>query len=606
MLLIKFFIIYVITMSPAVFLADRFNKSINKTIPLSLVCTMIIMYVLGLVNLLKIGVVFVIIFNIGLLVYTIIKNIKNKTINELKEKIITNGSIFFTVIFFVFLAVTMNRELTHWDQFSYWSLASKDMYTNNKLLMSVNTIAIYPPAPMLLQYFYMNVLGEYLQGIEVFTTWILGFAFLLPLFEKSNGKKISNIVIGIIILCIPAVFNMLIFYESSYPDALMGLIIGFILYMSFFEKDNKFKIFSIVLALILLSLTKSIGIIIAGISIISIFVYELLTIKNNKEKIFSVKNIKASIIYIVTIIVIFTSWNIYLKVNNANEKPNVNEHTNISEILQSITTTVFGVYQENNDMATSNGKLLEKLYSVTEISTPVQISAMGTVTIFLFIMLVYYYKASNKQKSKNMIITIFVGLILYILALQFAYITQFSAKEMLAHDGMERYIATYLLAMLYILVVIFLDLIKEKNKNILYIILASIVIMITPLTSIANATITSGIYNIDRMEYCDIGRYRADKIKSEINENDKVLGICQDQNIKLIDLMIRYYMYPIKYDTVDKIDKSNSLKDILNSNEYDYIYIVSTDNYLDKELNNLLGIQNVEKDKLYKINTRSE
>ena len=277
--------------------------------------------------------------------------------------------------------------------------------------------------------------------------------------------------------------------------------------------------------MVLLTLTKSMGLVISIILLIMFLVYEILKRKSQKEKVFTKKYFKTLVIYVLVIAITYVSWIIYIKINNTNTSINNTESLNIKEIVQSANTTIFGIYEENHDYATSNGKLLEKLYNVTEITTPIQISAMGVVTIFLFIMLIYYYKTPEKIKTKNIIITTFIGLILYTLALQLAYLTQFSTKEMLAHDGMERYIATYLLGIFYLIVVLFLNIIKEKNKNILYIILASIIIMITPLTSVANATITSGIYNIGRMEYCDIGRWRADNIKKQVSESDKVLGI---------------------------------------------------------------------------------
>ena len=219
-------------------------------------------------------------------------------------------------------------------------------------------------------------------------------------------------------------------------------------------------------------------------------------------------------------------------------------------------------------------------------------------------MVFYYYKIKKEKNIRNIIISVFTGLILYILALQLAYITKFPTKEMLQHDGMERYIATYLLGILYFIVAVWLDVCKNKNSNFYYILLASIIIAITPLNSVANASITSGIYNINTIIYCNIGRSRAEEILEELHENQKVLGVCQNESIRLINLMVRFYMYPANYKVANKIQETNSLKDIIAKEKYDYIYVISEDDYLKKELKDLYNIENIEKNKLYKLEKR--
>ncbi len=185
----------------------------------------------------------------------------------------------------------------------------------------------------------------------------------------------------------------------------------------------------------------------------------------------------------------------------------------IENVLKSILPTVLGTYTENLDIANSNGKLIEKLEQVIQISTPVKIDTEGLIIIYFIIALLYYRKSKQEDKSyiKYVTISIFIGLVLYIISLQLAYITQFSVKEMFNHDGMERYIASYLLGILYIIVAFSLTEIQKHNKTLPYIILTSIIILITPLTSVANATITSGIFNIHTSLYCNKERNTAEK-----------------------------------------------------------------------------------------------
>lgn len=605
MVIIRYIFLYIVIQAFAISIADKFNKKLENTIALSLISIIIILYIFGIMNILQIGVITIVILSILILIYTIYKNIKNKTLKNIKEKITSAGNVFFTIMFFIFMIASIYRELTNWDQFSYWSISAKDMFYTNKIVTTIENTVSYPPIPAILQYFFMKVIGMYSQGIEIFATWLIGISFFLPLFKYSNGRKVANIIISIIILCIPAIFNMLIFYESSYPDALLGIVIGYLSYLYFLEEKSKFKTICITMALVLLTLTKPTGIILAIISIITFFLFEIISNKERRRKIKEVlisKEIKTIFIFLIIIIITYVSWCLYKKSQQVQIVDKITYENKIEKILQSINTTIFGRYKEDNNAANSNGNLIEKLYKVTEISTPVNISALGFICISVVIALMYYYKSNsieNKKQFKYITISIYVGLMLYIIALQLAYITMFSTKEMLAHDGMERYIATYLLAILYFIVAFTLSKIRNKS-NIYYAILASIIIAITPLNSVANATITCGIYNINQSLYCNAGRNRAYDIMQYIDKDDKVLGICQDKNKILINLMIRYYMYPIKYEVINEITEDN-IESIIEQEDYNYIYILEADNKLTSILENKYNLENIQNEVLIKI-----
>lgn len=610
MILIRYLFLYIIILSISLFLADCLKKKLERTIPLGLIIIILILYLFGIIKQLPMGVLFISLFSIILLIYTIGKNVKKKTLQNLKQKIVSPGNVFFTILFFVFMITTMNREITHWDQFTYWSLSAKDMFYTNDMLLIMKDSIWYPPVPTLLQYFFMKMIGEYAQGIEIFTTWLLGFSFFLPLFEKTNRKKLTNFIVSILILCVPAVFQMLIFYESSYPDALLGILIGYLSYCYFCEENSLFKSINIGLTLALLTLTKSTGFAIAIILFITFLLFEILVKRKEKQGlkhiIFS-KEIKTIGVFFIIIILTYASWTIYKKQtkeisNMPNEVASIVSENKIQNVINSILPTLFTVNREDTSYEDSNGNLIEKLYHVPEISTPVEISAAGLICIYIVITLYYYSKIKQEEKArvKNIAISILTGLVLYIVALQLAYLTQFSVKEMVAHDGMERYIASYLLGILYFMVCFILDKIKRiKNTTLPYALLASIILLITPITSVANATITSGVYNTNTIYYCNNGRLRANKILDMVQPEEKVLGICQDEKMKLINLMIRYYMYPITYH-LENIEEKENVRDIIEKGEYQYIYIMITDEELTKQFEEEFHIE-IENDTLFKI-----
>lgn len=611
MIIFRYVLLYVIILSYSIFIADLGNKKLEKTIPFSLISIILILYLFGLINLLSIGVYVIVITSMILLVYTIFKHVKNHTMKKLEEKIISVGTLFFSIIFFLFMITTANKQLMHWDQFSYWSISVKEMfYTNDLLITAENIVAQYPPVPTLLQYFFMKVIGEYRQGVEAFAIWLLCISFFLPFFEKSNGKKLTNVMISILILCVPAIFNMLNFYESSYPDVLLGILIGYLSYLYFCEKNTKWKTVTIILTFILLTLIKPIGVVISLILLMTFVLFEFITQgkkkKKLKDRIFS-KEFKTLALFLVAIAITYMSWTVYVKIerramNLQNDTAAIiKEEGTIEKVIKGFFTTVLGSNQENIKEANSNGSLINKLYQVTEISTPIKLSAAGLICIFILITVVYYERQKElqeKQQMKQIFLCLLVGLVLYIGALQLAYLTQFSTKEMIYHDGMERYIGSYLLGIFFFIIAYSLEKIKTKDKKVGYLLLTSIILMITPIYSVANATITSGIYNLNTIYDSNINRIRANDIQKVV-EQEKILGIYQEIDKEFDHLMVRYYLYPTCY-YVKKIEEMDELKQWIAQKQYNYLYVMNIEEELIKQLENEFSIK-IENDTLFKI-----
>ena len=192
-ILLRYILLYIIIIFGSIFISSKLKKKIDSSIIINFLCIIIILYIFGIFNLLNIGVWVISFLELILGSITIAKYIKNKQLHVLKENILTTGFIFFTIIYFVFAITTINKYLSNWDQFSYWSYAAKDMYYTNNLVITTSIGVQYPPMPTILEFFFMKVIGLYAQGIEAFAVQLLGFSLLLPLFEKIKNGKIAKI-----------------------------------------------------------------------------------------------------------------------------------------------------------------------------------------------------------------------------------------------------------------------------------------------------------------------------------------------------------------------------------------------------------------------------
>lgn len=597
-ILLRYILLYIIITSGSIFISIKTNKKIERCIAPNMLITILLLYIFGMFEGLKYGVWFVSIINIILGIYAIIKGLKDK--EKLKENIFSPGFAFFTIVFFILMITTYTKNLVDYDHYFYRSYNTKVMYYTDT--MSRGYRELYQPGINLLEYFFMKVIGTYIQGTEAFAVQLLGFSLLIPLFDRKRNNKFVNTIVSICIICIPAILGNLIFYEAAYPDALLGLIIGYSIYTLLIEKDNKFKMISVILALSVATITKPIGFYISGIVIGMYLLAELLNNKCNKKenikKFLKSKELKNIIILTVIVILVLTSWKIFTKINNKYNEGIKGENSSrvngkpVEYLLKSIATTTFGYYEENHDSSDSNNDLIRKIYALTATIAPVKMSIYTVIALIMILAIIVYknvIKVENKNKYANAIIALTVGLAIYIILIQVSYILKFSTEEMLDHSGLNRYMPTFLLGMIYFILAVVLKNMEEKDdRKINYIILIAIIIACTPLQSIANVTITSGIYNINSIEYCNNGRIPADKINNKIEEDSKLISISQNKDKNIFNWMIKYYLYPDhKVDVYNKISEENieKVKERILRENISYMYITSNDEELNKVIN---------------------
>lgn len=620
-ILLRIILLYAIIVGGSIFIACKTNKKIEHCIAINFGLIILSLYIFGLFEILKYGVWVISTLNIILGIYTIIKNWKNQ--ESLKKTILTPGFAFFSIIFFILLMVSYNKNLVDYDHYFYRSFNTKVLYYTDS--MSRGYTALYPPAINLLEYFFMKIIGQYIQGIEAFAVQMLGFSFLIPLFDRKIKSNFMNLVIILVLICMPAILPNLIFYESAYPDALIGLIIGYIMYILYAQEDNKFKILSISTALLLLTITKPAGFYISAIIIAMYLLIEILNSKCNKKenivKFLKSKELKNIIILVIVVVSIFASWKIFTKVNN---KYNIGtrggnatrvEGNPIAYTLKNIFTTTFGYYEENHEAADSNNKLIPAIYSIYTTTAPVRLTAYGVIMVIILAGVLVYKKVimqENKKKFANYIIALTIGLVVYIMFLQLSYILKFSTKEMLGHNGLNRYLPTFLLGMIYFIIAIAIKNMEEKHaRKVNYIILLVIIISFTHMQSIANVSITSGISNINSIEYCNNGRIPAKKINEKIENEARVITISQEDKTNIFNWMIKYYLYPEHHvDVYNQVKEKQveSIKQKMTEGEENYyLYFVSVDEELNKLINKHFDAQiKLEKETLYKVENKVE
>lgn len=643
-LIMKYGIIYFTILFGALFYANVFKKKIEQTIVTSFLTIMLVMYVFGLIGKLKLGIYFIVLlFNLLGIISSIIY-IKKRKWNEIINKIYSSGNIFFTILYIVFAITTFNKAFSIWDEFINWSMVNKNMVYLNDFITNPNSTAmfsspsgLYPPFPTILQYFFCKILGVYSQGIELFAINMLGFSFMLNIFKNLNTKKATVLAsIIFIIMAIPAIFCDSLFYLSVYVDTLIGMKISFI-FFEFFSMDvkDKFKWLELIFASVALAFTKSTGIFILVILCFTLLIYVLISNikdkKRTKEYFISFikdKNLYLIISMLIVGIIFCGSWQIYtrykINLNKSIQNENVEEADAYigydGNPITYIFKVFFGAFLEGNsnsenmnmDMQ-SVGNMAKDFFDKDYYSgKPFNMSAstwMGISLIFLIIIYKLINDKEEKRKFKKFSICITIGEMLYMAFLQTAYIIVFHNLEGISHASLQRYLGSYLMAVVIFEIYIFIDYMnrnKIKFSQTYFIILAAIVFIFTPMQVISNATLSAGVYNQAEQKKVLNDRWVSDNVKKLVKDTDKIYPVHQTGTKDSLGLRFRYYMTPIKTANIETFSEENKRftfekwKKIL-YNDYDYVFVIQPDEYFIDNYKTLFENEEVAGWSLYKV-----
>lgn len=612
LLAFRYILLYLIIMLGSISISFIFKKSISQSVPIYFLFTFVFLYVFGIFNFLIIGLYIFIILNIITDCIVLYKAIKDKKIKQLKELVIVPSSAVYTILFFLFAVSTRNAAFAVWDEFTFWSIATKNMYYSDSLYFNSGTTLFnggYPPCPTMIEYFFCKFLGKYSQGIELFAYQMFGFSLFLPFFKGKNKKNIiSALCITLSILFIPAIFVEGYFYTTIYADSILGILIGYLLYEVFTSKDDNFLLLTIFLSLFTITATKSMGIIISAILLLILFINYIIDIKNKK---LNMNKFKIIFLSLLAIIVSFISWKYYVKSSDVILNygyTNTIKYGSITNMIKDIYFTFIGTsYDINTTFQTFFSDFFDKAYYSNK---PFGMTASCWISIFMIIYILVYkflIKDDEKKKYKKAFCLIAIGAIIYIILLQVAYYTQFSPKEAMIHASMHRYVGTIFISILMFIV----GVIFNKIDNKLFIIIPILLLPFTPISVISNATITSGVNNYNSQNNLSGVRDFSSFVTTKVDSTSKIFPVHQTQNKDSVLLQFRYFMTPYQVVMTDMFNddeeyryaKFNSKEELEKElyEKFDYVVVLNSDEYFIKNYSELFEESNVIDWTLYKV-----
>ena len=623
-IILLLFIIFI----PSFYIAVKKNIDVEKIIPCTIFSIILIIYLFGLINLLKFGVYFIFILAIGSLILLCINFMKNKVSVVEFIKTLFKPTIFLWIVGIITLFFYYEgRMLIEWDEFSHWGDVVKMMYYNNIYNTnpaSLSAARAYPPVMSIFQYFVENISFNGYKEHYLFCAYqTFVISLFLPFIKNIKWREIFKIIIIVIVIILAPIlfFSIPFYYNSIYIDPFLGILFGYIMANIFINKEyNKFQIISISLALFTLTLTKDIAPVFSLLSILYVF-FDLVIINKNYKfinrsnfKLF-IQKLKPIWIFLIVVVASYLSWkiNAMININNlASSHPST-----IKDVIKAL-LHYGGTYRvtvvDNYVSTLRNYRFIEmgNIYIIT-------------LVMIIFSMLIYKNeKKDEKKKSFFGFLTMYLGEFLYLLLMVILYILMFSEYEALNLASFGRYIGIYLIAILYFLVFITIFRSIEQKKYtslivILFILLLNINIPNT-LSNFKNYKKNNYKTQMIRKDYIKSANY----IRKKIGKNKKYKFYIIVQNSSGLDKWIlRYEIRDIlkeinegfnwslgeKYDDDDiwTLDISKKeFKSILFKEKYDYVFLYRVDKKFINRYGSIFDYKNIKSGQLYKVNRSSK
>lgn len=434
----------------ALFYAVYWNKKMEETIGLSFITTILFLWFLGLLGILEAGIRLVYILSVICFLIAIVL-VRKRKINV--YSLITPGIVIWGGMMCFIIFSCRNMYFIHWDEYSHWGLAAKDMFYYDELSNHLGSSVLlkrYPPFSTLIEYFFSYTYEVFSEEIVYVAYLSLICSLLAYFFRNITWRTWKSAVVSIIVIALlPGFFFGSIVY-GILVDFLMAILTAYVLMCYYCEKMSVYNILCIGGAMMGLVLTKEIGLVLAGLLFLLILVDTFWKRIANKSKLFI--NWKENLPIILFAILIggaFWIWQSYISIPVISESGEAADKIkgavsasgiSLKGILDIITFKA-SEYKYEAIKAFFRVSVLTGVYKIWRIG----FSYWGIGAIILILSCVFYKKEDSPGKKHNFLsfgilnCCVLLGYALFLLT---TYLFSFTSVEALQVTSHERYLGT--------------------------------------------------------------------------------------------------------------------------------------------------------------------
>lgn len=185
---------------------------------------------------------------------------------EMREFILDRSVIAFILLALVVFVMNYGKHFFKWDEFSHWGRFLKECYRSNQLyVMSPASMAHkdYVPCITLFEYLWCKLSLAYSEANAYRGIQMLLVAVAIGVAEeiKTKGKRLyQNLIYAlsiVVLMGLPLLFSTFIFYHSIYQDAMFGMLIFYSLWVALHDGESvQYRSLSLTLAMVILIMCK--------------------------------------------------------------------------------------------------------------------------------------------------------------------------------------------------------------------------------------------------------------------------------------------------------------------------------------------------------------
>lgn len=489
--------IFCLLLSGSLFSSAFFKKRFEEVLPITCMSISAVLFVFGILGMLKTGFWFVLIMLFTLIAISISYIFIRKRFVAFSKSFFTPAFFVFAILFLIICVCNKGKLAIHNDEFSHWMDSIKTVFLLDDFVTNENSYSLfksYPPAMTLFQYFFQRVNCTFLNNYafseeKAYIAYqVFCVSMILPFFQKLNGRKILNFLISCLtIICAPLLFYpdiLSVVVIDPFVSVLAGCAFSSLLLNNKLDKIQCIYLTQICFTLVL---AKDIGLYFSCFICIC-YIIRYLSKSNFTDK---TKN-KYTRSFFTCFLPIFATAaaEILWKVELSATKVGVfGGKTELLEYIKMFFLKSDQSYKQNV-VEKFKSAFFENRISLGDLSFSVSYFLLTVVACLMLFLICSLYSGRIKDKRemfsfKSVSVVIGVQLILYIFFLGAIYIANFSEYEAQNLASYQRYMDIVFRAV-YITIVICLTIYfsSAENNKIAFAVFIATVIILTPFSRV--------------------------------------------------------------------------------------------------------------------------
>ena len=388
-----------------------------------------------------------------------------------REYILTGGLWAYLGCLLVVTVMDAGRSFYSWDEFMHWGKMVKEMIRLDRFYCVTESTLYrhkdYPPFVALFEYAWCRMGGGYSEQHVAQALHLLNVSLIVPyMFEqfpvrtkwKDGPEYIAKgVMAAVAVLLVCSLCDPNTNINSIYEDLTIALMFSYSAFLVY-QKEYRTKAgqFAYLMSLVALIGTKQIGIAFIGLSLLYLVLSVLFLEPDRKEK---RKGLLCMLISAAAAGGYYVSWNRLVRLYPDERQFDLN-NMSLSLFLKRITDSSD---REHRDMLK---RFIFELFDRNIASGLITITYFTSFLIILLIIIALAYKFKEKFTGKEAMVlgTVFaVGEVGYALMMLMLYEMSFEQAEMTSMHSFARYMGSYFLAELMLLLLIALWILGRKN-----------------------------------------------------------------------------------------------------------------------------------------------